>query len=217
MVCILTSTRGVSANCLKSEQTYRNMEWVCSHMPIHNHCRCSNTLYVFCIVLQPQPWHSYMVCTLTSPRASANSPKSEQTSVVITVWVCSHMPIHNRCRCLNTLYMYDMDVGCSLKGSTASTIAQLHRLHTYITEGFSQLSQIWTKVYICGDNDVSVQPHAHPQPLQVLKHLIYVWYGCGIHLEWFYSFNCSIVTWFAHFHSLGFQPTLPNLEKRLWW
>ncbi len=31
--------------------------------------------------------------------------------------------IHNCVRCSNTLYMYDMDVGCSLKGSTASTIA----------------------------------------------------------------------------------------------
>jgi hypothetical protein len=29
----------------------------------------------------------------------------------------------NSLRCSNTLYMYDMDVGCSLKGSTASTIA----------------------------------------------------------------------------------------------
>jgi hypothetical protein len=37
--------------------------------------------------------------------------------------MCCHMPIHNCSRCSNTLYMYDMDVGCSLKGSTASTIA----------------------------------------------------------------------------------------------
>ena len=32
-------------------------------------------------------------------------------------------PIHNCLRCSNTQYMYNMDVGCSLKGSTASTIA----------------------------------------------------------------------------------------------
>jgi hypothetical protein len=32
-------------------------------------------------------------------------------------------PQDNCSRCSNTLYMYDMDVGCSLKGSTASTIA----------------------------------------------------------------------------------------------
>jgi len=30
------------------------------------------------------------------------------------------MPIHNCLRCSNTLYMYAIDVGCSLKGSTAS-------------------------------------------------------------------------------------------------
>ena len=45
------------------------------------------------------------------------------TSVMVTVWVCCHIPIHNCLRFSNTLYMYDMDVGCSLKGSTASTIA----------------------------------------------------------------------------------------------
>ncbi len=59
---------------------------------------------------------------ITSSRISASSPKSGDTSVVVTVWVCCHMPNHNCSRCSNTLYMYDMDVGCSLKGSIASTI-----------------------------------------------------------------------------------------------
>ena len=41
--------------------------------------------------------------------------------------------------------MYDMDVVCSLKDSTTSTIAQWHDLHTYITYacGLIHLSQIW--------------------------------------------------------------------------
>jgi hypothetical protein len=30
------------------------------------------------------------------------------------------MPIHILRRCSNTSYMYDMDMGCSLKGSIAS-------------------------------------------------------------------------------------------------
>ena len=64
-----------------------------------------------------------MVCTLTPPRLSANSPKSGETSVVVTEWMCIHMPIHNSRRCSNTSYRYDMDLGCGVKGSTASTIA----------------------------------------------------------------------------------------------
>jgi hypothetical protein len=36
---------------------------------------------------------------------------------------CGNGVIHNCLRCSNTFYMYDMDVGCSLKGFTASTIA----------------------------------------------------------------------------------------------
>ena len=51
------------------------------------------------------------------------------------------MPIHNCSRCSNTFYMYDIDVGCSLKGSTASTIAQWDHFHTDIIQDFSKLSQ----------------------------------------------------------------------------
>jgi len=50
--------------------------------------------------------------------------------------------------------MYEMDVGCSLKGFTASTTAQWHGLHTYISYNFSQLSYIWENV--CGGNRLSV-------------------------------------------------------------
>ena len=36
------------------------------------------------------------------------------------------------CKVFNTSYMYDIDVGCSLKGSTASMIAYGDHFHTYI-------------------------------------------------------------------------------------
>jgi hypothetical protein len=68
--------------------------------------------------------------------------------------------------------MYDMDMGCSLKGSTASPIAYRDHFHTYIIYDFSKLSQIWG--YVCGGNGVSVLPYAHPQLFKVFKHLIYV-------------------------------------------
>jgi len=74
--------------------------------------------------------------------------------------------------------MYDIDVGCSLKGSTASTIAYWDHFHTYIIQDFSQLSQIW--VYVCGGKGVSVLPYPHPQLFKVFKHLIYVCHGCGM-------------------------------------
>ena len=73
--------------------------WVCCHMPIHNCLRWSNTIYVWhgcgmqferfyslndSIVGSFPHWH-HMI--------SANSPKSGETSVVVTVWVCCHIPI----------------------------------------------------------------------------------------------------------------------------
>jgi hypothetical protein len=74
-------------------------------------------------VLQSQSYHSGVVSALTSPMDSASSPKSGETSVLVMVWVCSHMPIHHNWRCSNTLYAYDVNVECSLKGSTVSTIS----------------------------------------------------------------------------------------------
>jgi hypothetical protein len=66
-----------------------------------------------------------------------------------------------------------MDMGCSLKGSTASTIAYWDHFHTYIIYDFiHQLSQIWG--YVCGGNGVSMLPYAHSQLCKVSKHLIYV-------------------------------------------
>ena len=58
-------------------------------------------------VIQPQSYHSGVVSALTSPRVSASSPKSGETSVLVMVWVCSHMPNHHNWRCSNTLYAYD--------------------------------------------------------------------------------------------------------------
>ena len=39
---------------------------------------------------------------------------------------------------------------------------------------FSQLSQIWGSVYVCGGNGVSVLLYAHPQLFKLFKHLLYV-------------------------------------------
>ncbi len=131
MVCIPASCR-ISANSSKSgEASVVVSKWVWSHMPIHNLRRCSNTSYI-CMtwtwdavwkVLQPQQKRSGIVCTLASCRISAYFPKSGEASVVVTVWVWGHMPIHNLRRCSNLSYMYAMDMGCSLKGSTASSKA----------------------------------------------------------------------------------------------
>ena len=72
-------------------------------------------------------------------------------SVVVTVWVCCHMPIRINWRCLHIYYMYDMDVECSLKGSSASIIAYVHGHSTYIAYDFSQFSQICVvvTVWVC--------------------------------------------------------------------
>jgi hypothetical protein len=65
--------------------------------------------------------------------------------------------------------MYDIDVGCSLKGSTASVIAYWDHFHIYIIKDFSKLSHIWGN--LCGSNEMNVPPYPHPQLFKVYKHL----------------------------------------------
>ncbi len=78
------------------------------------------------------------------------------------------MPIHNCLRCSNTLCMYDIDVGCSLKGSTPSTIVSWDHFHIYII-----LSQIWGN--LCGGNGMNVLPYPHPQLLRCSNTLCLYW------------------------------------------
>jgi hypothetical protein len=58
--------------------------------------------------------------------------------------------------------MYDMDMGCSLKGSTASLKAYWDSFHIYIIYDFSELSHFWG-YYVCGGNGMNVLPYAHLQ------------------------------------------------------
>jgi hypothetical protein len=61
--------------------------------------------------------------------------------------------------------MYAIDVGYSLKGSTASMIGYWDHFHNYIIYDFSKLSQIWGN--LCGGNSVSMLPYLHPQLFKV--------------------------------------------------
>ena len=131
MICTHTSPR-ILVNSPKSGETSVLYLWVNGHMPIYNIWRCSSTSYI-CIawmwhavwkVLQCPPLWGGILFTLTSStRISTNSPTSGGLFVVVMLWVCIHMIILHWRMCSNTLSLYAMDVVCSLKGFTASTIA----------------------------------------------------------------------------------------------
>ena len=75
-----------------------------------------------------------------------------------------------------------MDLGCSLKGSTASLIAYWDSFHIYIIYDFSKLSQIWGYVCGCGGNGMNVLPYAHPQLCKVLSYQVMgTWIYCWLY------------------------------------
>ena len=151
---------------------------MCCHMPIHNCLRCSNTLHLYDMDVG---------CSLKGSTTSVLEQWDhihikiiQDFSKLSQIWgnlcgdngmsIC-HMPIHNCFRCLNTLHLYDMDVGCSLKGSTALTIAQWDSFHIHIIYDFSKLPQIWGK--LCSGKSMNVLSYAHLQWFQVFKQLTF--------------------------------------------
>ena len=190
-------------------------------MPTHHLKKCSKTSYMY---------DMDMGCHLKGYTASIkaqwhglNTCIREDFSQLLQIWgsICGCKGVSVKAyshsqpvNALNLSYMYDIDVGCTLKGSTASIKVQWHSLHTCIRQDFSQLAQIWGSV--CGGNGVSGKPYAHPQPEKLLKHITYVCHGHGMQFERFYSIKQIIVAWFAHLHQVGIHPTLTKLGNHLW-
>ncbi len=51
-----------------------------------------------------------------------------------------------------------------------------------VTQEISHLPKFWADKY--GGSGVMVDPSANPQHINGLKHLEYVWSGCGNHSRW---------------------------------
>ena len=75
---------------------------------------------------------------------------------------------------LKHFYTSNMVGGCSLLGFAASTMTPQY--HSDLA--MPQFSKIYSHPY--GRNSVRVHPYAHPQHLKVLKHFVYIQYGCGM-------------------------------------
>ena len=49
-----------------------------------------------------------------------------------------------------------------------------------------------------GGNGAKVDPSAHPQHMNGIKHLLYVWSGCENHIMWVWSLNqCTLTSFVA--------------------
>ena len=75
-------------------------------------------------------------------------------------------------------------------------------MHPYIictpavTQEFGLLTKLRTNKY--GGSGTMVDPSAHQQPINVLKHLVYVWSGCGNHSMWVWGLNQCTLTFYLY-------------------
>ncbi len=100
-----------------------------------------------------------------------------------------------------------MDVVNSLKALAASTMTPQHHSGSPIPQFF----QIWTltpQVLQYKGNT-----HAHSQHIKVLKHFVYIQYGCGIQSEASYSLKYDATTSFMFAHTPIFQNLAPTPHR----
>jgi hypothetical protein len=65
-----------------------------------------------------------------------------------------------------------MDVQSTLGGSKASLLVGWNNFQTSSDPRFWLISQIWAST--CHDNEVVMDPYAHPLHMMGVKHLVYV-------------------------------------------
>ena len=78
-------------------------------------------------------------------------------------------------------------MGCIPHGFGASTNAQGLHPAPSSDSGFQPTYQILTGK--CDGNSLMMNPYLHPQHMKVVKHMLYVWSGCGKHSTWVWSLN----------------------------
>ena len=100
------------------------------------------------------------------------------------------MPMYLIKVCLNTSYMYTMDVGSNQRWSIASTMTSWNHSHLIVTQNFQNPTQLW-ECY-----GIRVHLYAYVTHWKVLKHFIYVQYGCGEQSAGVYSLNHDIMASF---------------------
>ena len=80
--------------------------------------------------------------------------------------------------CSNTSYTSNMDVGCRQRGFAATN----HDITLSLGPHLTAMLQNWNWAphldIMC--NSLRVHPYAHPPRIKVLKHFIYIQYGCGM-------------------------------------
>ncbi len=62
-------------------------------------------------------------------------------------------------------------------------------------------------------NSVRVHPYAHPQHIKVLKHFVYIQYGCGMQSMGVWSLNHDIATSLGLSPTSIFQKSTPDLHR----
>ncbi len=107
--------------------------------------------------------------------------------------------------CSNTFHTSNMDVGSSQWLSTASTLSSCyHFIIATVTQTYQNLGQL------CQWNCVRVHPYAYPQQMIVLKHFIYIQYGCGMQSAGVCNLNHDAMTQFVIHLTPIFQISAPT-------
>ena len=129
--------------------------------------------------------------------------KITPTSTWVSVSGYTHLSFHSIWKCSITFYRYNIDVRCRLvdfngwknidvrcrvKWFTASTMSLHHHILGLTIPQFSKKPPHHCRAIIC----IRMHPYVLPQHTKVLKHVLWLKYGSGMHSEVVYSVNHHI-------------------------
>jgi hypothetical protein len=149
--------------------------------------------------LQSQPSHHIVIWAPPYPNFPKCGPNLHRYNSV-SVHPYAH-PQHMK---VLEHFISNMDVGCSQRWFTASTMTPQCNLGSALP----QFSKMWpspAQIY-----SVRVHPYAHPQHVKVLKHFIYIQYGRGMQSVVVYSLNHDTTTSFGLRLTPIFQNVAPT-------
>ncbi len=134
----------------------------------------------------------------------------------------THLHRHNRVRVHPYAHLQHIEVlkhfiyiwyGCGMQST--GVLSLNHGITTSLGSAIPPLSKNHPQP-LHRRNSVRVHPYAPQQHIKVLKHFIYIWYGCGMQSTGVWSLNHDITTSLGLSHTLikqKFTPTCTGITE----
>ncbi len=157
--------------------------------------------YIVWRLLQPQPWHPIIIQVRPYPNFSKFGHLLHRYYSIRVAPICPFTAYQGEKHFLYIQYGCGIQSGASCGLNHDTTIS----FGLGYTPNFQNLAPTPHRYYT-----VRVNPYAHSQHIKVLKHIVYIQYGCGMQSEASCSLNHDTPASFGFTHTPVFKNFAPT-------